>query len=205
MWERMTPLHRAVAGETIRQYRVLRLLCSGGIGEVFLAEDTILQRKVALKFPTSDVEQDTTIRKLLLREAQAAAGLDHPYICKIHEIGESDSGHFIAMEYVEGTTIRDMLSAGPMPLDRVLHISMEIAEALDSAHRQGTIHRDLKPANIMVNPNGHVKVMDFGLATRVLPEQPGPAEQVQTATMLTQLGVIRGTPAYMSPEQLLND
>src|ERR1019366_4068724 len=192
----MTPLHRAVIGEKILQYRILRLLGKGGMGEVYLAEDTILQRRVALKFLTSDLKPDATMRKLLLREARAAAGLDHPYICKIHEIGEAEGGQFIAMEYVEGTTIREMLSAGPLPLDQILHISMEIAEALDSAHRQNTIHRDLKPANIMVSSTGHVKVMDFGLAKRVLPEQPDQPDQAQTATMLTQPGVITGTPAY---------
>jgi serine/threonine protein kinase/tetratricopeptide (TPR) repeat protein len=197
----MTPLNRA-AGERILQYRIIRLLGKGGMGEVFLAEDTILRRRVALKFLTSDLKPDVTIRELLLREARAAAGLDHPYICKIHEIGEAEGWHFIAMEYVEGATIREMLSAGPLPLDQVLHLSMEIVEALESAHRQDTIHRDLKPANIMVSSTGHVKVMDFGLAKRVLPEQP---DQAQTASVLTQPGLIAGTPAYMSPEQLRND
>ncbi len=197
----MTPLHPA-AGERILQYRIIRLLGKGGMGEVFLAEDTILQRRVALKFLTSDLKPDATIPKLLLREARAAAGLDHPYICKVHEVGEAEGWHFIAMEYVEGSTIREMLSAGPVPLDQILHIWMEIVEALDSAHRQDTIHRDLKPANIMVSSTGHVKVMDFGLAKRVLPEEP---DQSQTASVLTQPGIITGTPAYMSPEQLRND
>jgi len=197
----MTPLHRMVNGDRISQYRILRPLGKGGMGEVFLAEDTILQRKVALKFLAPDLDHNTAVPKLLLREARAAAGLDHPYICKIHEIGEAEGRHFIAMEYVEGTTIREMLSTGPLPLDQVLHIAMEMAEALDGAHRQGTIHRDLKPANVMVSSTGHVKIMDFGVAKRVFSLQ----EQTETATLLTQPGVIIGTLAYMSPEQLRNE
>jgi len=172
------------------------------MGEVFLAEDTILQRKVALKFLSPDLAPDATARKLLLREARAAAGLDHPYICRIHEIGETDGQQFIAMEYVEGTTIGEMLASGPVALDQALRLVMEIAEALASAHRQGTVHRDLKPANIMVSSSGHVKVMDFGLAKRVT---PGQADRAETATLLTQPGMITGTLAYMSPEQLRND
>lgn len=203
--EQRDPIHRVSAGERVLQYRILRPLGKGGMGEVFLAEDTILQRKVALKFLSSDLAPDATARKLLLREARAAAGLDHPYICRIYEIGEAEGQQFIAMEYVEGTTIGKMLASGPLPLDQALRLVVEIAEALESAHRQGTVHRDLKPANIMVSSSGHVKVMDFGLAKRVIPDQLDQPDRVETATLLTQPGTITGTLAYMSPEQLRND
>src|ERR1035437_9883348 len=203
--EQRDPIHRVSAGERVLQYRILRPLGKGGMGEVFLAEDTILQRKVARKFLSSDLAPDATARKLLLREARAAAGLDHPYICRIHEIGEAEGQQFIAMEYVEGTTIGKMLASGPLPLDQALRLVVEIAEALESAHRQSTVHRDLKPANIMVSSSGHVKVMDFGLAKRVIPDQLDQPDRVETATLLTQPGTITGTLAYMSPEQLRND
>ena len=195
----MTPSQRAEDGKSALRYRIVRPLGKGGMGEVFLAEDTILQRKVALKFLTADLNVDSSGRQALLREARVAARLEHPYICQVHEVGESDSRQFIAMEFVEGTTLREKIAAGPLPLDQALQIAGEIAEALDAAHRGGTIHRDLKPANVMLSLSGHVKVMDFGLAQRITAQDP---EQAETITVFPQPECIAGTPAYMSPEQL---
>ena len=188
--------------ESIFQYRILRRLGQGGMGEVFLAEDTTLNRRVALKFLAPDLKENSTFRGSLLKEARSAAAIDHPYICKIHEIVEASDACFIVMEYVEGETLRQKLSAGPIPLEEVLHIAIEIADALESAHKHGIIHRDLKPANIMVTSSQHVKIMDFGLARRFMASD---ADQTETLTAAPQAGSISGTLAYMSPEQVRNE
>jgi serine/threonine protein kinase/tetratricopeptide (TPR) repeat protein len=183
------------------KYVVLGDLGKGGMGEVYLAEDTSLDRKVALKFLPEETYQDPAARGRFLREAKAAAALDHPYICSIHEVGESENRLFIAMEYVEGRTLQDKISQGPLPLKQTLQIAAEIAEALQVAHDKGMIHRDIKPANIMLMEKGHAKVMDFGLAKQVWrPED----EQAQATRSMTQTaeGRTPGTLAYMSPEQL---
>lgn len=188
-------------GTTISHYRVLEKIGQGGMGEVFLAQDTSLDRKVALKFLPEFMQEDPTARKRFLREAKSAAALDHPYVCNIFEVSESDGKDFIAMEYVEGQTLKDKLAKGPLPLREALQTSAEIAEALEKAHGKGIVHRDLKPSNVMLTPEGHVKVMDFGLAKQLLPEDAGSQEQTLTAN-LTETGSTVGTPAYMSPEQL---
>ncbi len=139
------------------------------MGEVFLAQDTTLDRKVALKFLPEELQQDSTAKKRFLREAKSAAALDHPYICHIHEVGEAEGKSFISMEYVQGETLSQKLTEGPLPLKNALQTAVEIAEALEAAHKNDIVHRDLKPANIMLTPEGHVKVMDFGLAKRVTP------------------------------------
>ncbi len=154
-------------GQTISHYKVIEKIGEGGMGEVFLAHDTSLDRKVALKFLPEEMQQDSTARKRFLREARSAAALDHPFICHIHEVGEAEGKSFISMEYVQGETLKDKLAAGPLPLKDALEKSTEVAEALEEAHKQGIVHRDLKPSNIMLTPQGHVKVMDFGLAKRV--------------------------------------
>jgi serine/threonine protein kinase/tetratricopeptide (TPR) repeat protein len=191
-----------VKGTTIAEkYVVLGELGKGGMGEVYLAEDTSLDRKVALKFLPEDTYQDPAARGRFLREAKAAAALDHPYICSIHEVGESENRLFFAMEYVEGRTLQDRISQGPLPLKQTLQIATEVAEALQVAHDKGMIHRDIKPANIMLMEKGHAKVMDFGLAKHVwMPEE----EQAQATRSMTQTadGQTPGTLAYMSPEQL---
>jgi serine/threonine protein kinase/tetratricopeptide (TPR) repeat protein len=191
-----------VKGTTIAEkYVVIGELGKGGMGEVYLAEDTSLDRKVALKFLPEETYQDPAARGRFLREAKAAAALDHPYICSIHEVGESESRLFIAMEYVEGKTLQDRISEGPLPLKQTLQIATEISEALQVAHDKGMIHRDIKPANIMLMEKGHAKVMDFGLAKQVWrPEE----EQAQATRSMTQTadGQTPGTLAYMSPEQL---
>ena len=185
-------------GQTISHYRILEKIGEGGMGEVYLAEDTSLDRRVALKFLPQYLQQDVVAQRRFIREAKSAAALDHPYICHIHEIGEVDGKNFIAMEYVEGNTLQQRLAQGRIPLRETLRIGTEIAEALEEAHQKGIIHRDLKPSNIMLTPKGHAKVMDFGLAKR-LPEAGGVKDDITAA--LTREGTTLGTLAYMSPEQ----
>ncbi len=186
-------------GQNVAHFRVMEKLGQGGMGEVFLAEDLSLNRKAALKFLPDALRADPVSRKRLLREARSAAALDHPYICKIYEIGESDGRDFIAMEYVPGQTLKDRLVAGALPIRKVIQIASEIAEALELPHRQGIVHRDLKPANILMTEEGHVKVTDFGLA-RQISRDTGQSSDISST--FTQEGALSGTLAYMSPEQL---
>ncbi|MFC1629140.1 protein kinase [Gemmatimonadota bacterium] len=189
-------------GKTISHYKIVDKLGEGGMGQVYLADDTSLDRKVALKFLPEDLQQDPTARKRILREAKAAAALDHPYICNIFQVGEEEDIAFIAMEYVQGQTLKEKLSEGPLPFREAIKTAAEIAEALEKAHQEEIVHRDLKPANIMFTPGGHVKVMDFGLAKHVsLAEGENAPDQTMTVS-LTEEGVTLGTLAYMSPEQL---
>ncbi len=187
-------------GEKISHYRILGKLGAGGMGEVFLAEDAVLGRKIALKFVLEKAHLDSRGRERFFNEARSAAALDHPFICKIYETGEAEGRSFIAMEYVSGVSLKDKLAAGPIPVREALQIATEVAEALQEAHRQRIIHRDLKPSNVMLSPQGHVKVLDFGLAKvlragDVLPDSKEP-------TTVTEPGVAVGTLGYMSPEQL---
>ena len=170
-------------GQTISHYKVLEKLGEGGMGEVYLAEDTSLDRKVALKFLPDFMQEDPTARKRFLREAKSAAALDHPYICKIYEVGEAEGKDFIAMEYVEGDTLKEELAKGSLPLKEALQKSAETAEALEKDHQKGIIHRDLKPSNIMLTPEGHIKVMDFGLAKQLVPAE-GIGSQEETLAPL---------------------
>ncbi len=147
--------------QKISHYRVIRKIGEGGMGEVYLAEDTRLDRKVALKVLPLAMEQDEMARSRFLREAKSAAALDHPYVCHIHEIGEHADRHVIAMEYVEGQTLGERLKAGPMAAGEALSLAVEIAEALDKAHSESIVHSDLKPANIMITTGVHAKVMDI--------------------------------------------
>lgn len=186
---------RSVSTEGASRYRILSDVGRGGMGRVCLAQDTALGRNVALKFLTATAD-DQSARRRLLREAQAAARLDHPFICKVYEVGERGGEPFIAMEYVEGETLKDRLKTGPLPLADALRLGAEIAEALDCAQAHGIVHRDLKPANVMLTRDGHVKVMDFGIAARAPSETASGTESTVTWTPLA------GTPAYMSPEQL---
>src|SRR4030042_5982125 len=189
-------------GEKVKHYEIIELIGKGGMGEVFLARDTILDRKVALKFLPDELEGDTRTRDRFVREAKSAAALDHPFICKIYETGEWHGKAFIAMEFIEGQTLQDRIEQERLGLNDSIRITLEIAEALENAHKAGIVHRDLKPANIMITSQGHKKVMDFGLAKRVLPGG-GSAELSRTLTQasLTERGAIAGTIAYMSPEQ----
>jgi tetratricopeptide (TPR) repeat protein/predicted Ser/Thr protein kinase len=189
------------------RYRILSPLGAGGMGEVFLAEDSRLERRVAVKVLPESIQADHVARERLRREALAAAALDHPFICKVHEIGDANGRLFIVMEYVEGETLHAAARRGPMPIRDVLEIAHELAQALDTAHRRNIIHRDLKPANVMLTPQRHVKVMDFGLAKQLdvskASASSGNGHGSDAGTTLTDAGSRLGTPAYMSPEQIL--
>jgi tetratricopeptide (TPR) repeat protein/predicted Ser/Thr protein kinase len=188
----------------ISHYEILRPLGKGGMGEVFLAHDTILDRNVAIKFLPENIQSDPAARDRFLREAKAAAALDHPFICKIYETGEIEGRAFIVMEYVEGRNLRETLDEERPSPREALQITLEVAEALEVAHSKGIVHRDLKPANIMCTPQGHAKVMDFGIAKRVH-TAPQSIEATLTQTAFTQQGMIMGTLDYMSPEQARGD
>src|SRR5438093_7395938 len=192
--------------ELAGRYRILAPLGAGGMGEVFLAEDGRLERRVAVKVLPESIKEDHVARERLRREALAAAALDHPFICKVHEIGDASGRLFIVMEYVEGETLHAAARRGPMPIRDVLEIAHELAQALDTAHRRNIIHRDLKPANVMLTPQRHIKVMDFGLAKQLDVSKaalPGNGHGSDAGTTLTDAGSRLGTPAYMSPEQIL--
>jgi len=184
-------------GARLGPFRIEHKLGEGGMGVVYKAEDTRLGRLVALKFVSDELSRDPEAVGRFAREAQAASALNHPNICTIHDVGEQDGRSFIVMEYVEGTTLKDRLAAGPLPLDTVLDVGTQIADALDAAHTARIIHRDIKPANILIGSRNRVKVLDFGLAKsgRAIP-------QADAITMAgTREGVVMGTAAYMSPEQ----
>ncbi len=185
--------------ETIGHYRVVRKLGSGGMGEVFLAEDTKLHRQVALKVLPPEVAADDLRRRRLLDEAHAASVLSHPNICVIHEIGEESGTPFISMEYIDGVPLSDRIAGRPLVLSEILDIGMQMADAVDAAHEAGIIHRDLKPGNVLLTARGHVKILDFGLAK--LTETASTDESV--TQVKTTPGMILGTAQYMSPEQAL--
>ena len=186
----------------IAHYRLVEQLGAGGMGEVWLAVDEKLARKVALKFPLAMRTADSSSRQRLLREARSAAALEHAAVCRVFEFGEADGRDFIAMELVQGETLAALLLRGALPVAQALQWGSALAAALDEAHRKGIVHRDLKPGNVMVTPAGQVKVMDFGLA-RPLPRDSDNSTEVKTWTAaLTSPGVIVGTTAYMAPELL---
>jgi serine/threonine protein kinase len=189
-------------GKTVGHYRILSRLGAGGMGEVFLAQDTRLERKAAIKFLPPDMAVDPGNRARFLTEARAASALNHPHVCVVYDVGETDDGlPYIAMEFVEGQPLDALLKHGPLDNARVVAIAAQVADALDTAHARHIVHRDIKPANITLNARDQVKVLDFGLAKR-LPHGTQP-EDVTQDYQLTQQGQVLGSPSYMSPEQAL--
>jgi len=192
-----------VGGQTVGRYEIVRSLGAGGMGQIYLARDAQLGRNIALKFISQEFATDSRRVLRFEQEARAASALNHPNVCVIHEIGITDTGrHFIAMEHIQGVTLRDHLARGPLKLLDALQIAIQVGAALASAHAVGIVHRDIKPENIMLRPDGYVKVVDFGLAklTEILPKQE-PGDDVQTVA-LTEPRTLMGTVKYMSPEQL---
>lgn len=190
-------------GREIGPYRVLSLLGAGGMGEVYLAEDTRLGRRVALKLLPAEFTHDAERIRRFEREARAASALNHPNIITIYEIGQSDGAYFIATEFVEGQTLRDFMVAARPQIKAAMNVIAQVADALSAAHAAGIIHRDVKPENIMLRPDGYVKVLDFGLAKLTEPAPDHDGSHKSTETARTDTGAVMGTVAYMSPEQAL--
>ncbi len=185
-----TPSHSVRVGSSFAsRYTVIEELGRGGMGVVYKAEDTKLKRTVALKFLPPELTHIPDVKDRFMREAQAAAALDHPNICTVYEFDEAEEKTFISMAYVEGQSLRKKMESGPLELDEALRIATQVAEGLQIAHKKGVVHRDIKSANIMVTEDNQAKIMDFGLA------------RMTGTTLLTQEGTAMGTIAYMSPEQ----
>src|ERR1700722_14801057 len=194
---------------TISHFRILEKLGAGGMGVVYKATDTRLERLVALKFLPDGMTQDSQALDRFRREALAASALIHQGICTIYDIGEQDHAPFIAMEFIDGETLRQHINGKPLPIEHILDLGIQISDAIDAAHSKGIIHRDIKPSNVFVTKRGQAKVLDFGLAKLVSKGVLGSAgddtSSKATEESISIVGIISGTPAYMSPEHVRGD
>ena len=184
------------AGTRLGRYEIRSALGAGGMGQVYLAEDTELGRRVALKVLPADMTSDEAARKRLLREARAAATLDHPHICSVYEVGEAEGHRFIAMQFIDGETLDVRVKRAAVSADEAIAIAAEVADALAGAHAHGVIHRDIKPSNIMLTPRGQAVVVDFGLAKAGFGSE-GAQDDAATASVLSTPGAVMGTVPYM--------